>query len=449
VFIERQSYGNNSFVVHCFVEHDVLFCEEFLSLAYTSEANVVDEIRIQIRKISPSTYLSKGKVEAIKEKLLYLESQDKEVDLILIDAILKPSQEKNLEAELGIRVVDRTGLILDVFAKHASSNVGKIQVELAQLQFISTRLIGAWSHLERQKGGIGLRGPGESQLETDKQLIKKRLSFLKKKLAKISSQRQQNYKHNKDSGVFIIALVGYTNAGKSSLHRCLCDSSAKPENKLFSTLDSMSRAVNIDNKKVVITDTVGFINNIPHQLIESFHSTLERVCEADLILHVIDISEKNMQIHIDVVNSVLNQINANKINKIKVFNKIDKLGFEQKQESCISVGYQENSVCISANEKEGIGVLVENISEFLFKKELSIRAGFNETMSSKYKIISEIYKLSSKITSKEKSDENGASVIEFSISKKNYKQLLFVIDSSCQDNLDIILLENLTYVDEQ
>ncbi|MBR1644621.1 MAG: GTPase HflX [Bacteroidales bacterium] len=270
------------------------------------------------------TYIGSGKLEELKEYCAALEA-----DFVVFDDELSPTQLRNLERELGCRILDRTTLILDIFAKRARTSTAKTQVELAQLQYMLPRLTRLWTHLERQRGGIGMRGPGETQIETDRRLITEKISLLKERLASIDKQKVQQRK-NRESLVRV-ALVGYTNVGKSTLMNLLSKSDVFAENKLFATLDTTVRKVVIDNLPFLLTDTVGFIRKLPHHLVESFKSTLDEVTEADLLLHVVDISHPGHEEQVAAVNKTLEEIGATGKPTILVFNKVDAYTYEEKE----------------------------------------------------------------------------------------------------------------------
>ncbi len=270
------------------------------------------------------TYVGKGKMEEIQE---YIEAEN--IDLVVVDDELTPSQLRNLERELNRRILDRTTLILDIFAKRARTSIAKTQVELAQYQYMLPRLTRLWTHLERQRGGIGMRGPGETQIETDRRIILDKISLLKEKLRSIDKQKVLQRK-NRESLVRV-ALVGYTNVGKSTLMNLLSKSDVFAENKLFATLDTTVRKVVIENLPFLLTDTVGFIRKLPHGLVESFKSTLDEVREADLLIHVVDISHRDYEEQINEVNKTLEEIDAIAKPTILVFNKIDAYTYTEKE----------------------------------------------------------------------------------------------------------------------
>jgi GTPase len=293
-------------------------------------------------------FIGSGKVEEIRQLV-----DANQADIVIFNHELSPAQERNLERQLKCRVLDRIGLILDIFAQRAHSYEGKLQVELAQLQHLSTRLVRGWSHLERQKGGIGLRGPGETQLETDRRLIGYRIKSINARLEKVRRQRAQGRRLRKSTDTPVISLVGYTNAGKSTLFSQLTNVEVYAADKLFATLDTTLRKVDIaPGKQAILSDTVGFIRHIPHDLIESFHATLEEVKEADLLLHVIDANDEQRHVRMQQVNQVIKEIGAGDVPQIQVYNKIDlNEQMSARQESGID---RETRVWLSA--KMGTGV---------------------------------------------------------------------------------------------
>ncbi|MDA1027761.1 MAG: GTPase HflX [Bacteroidetes bacterium] len=290
---------------------------ELALLADTAGAVVVSELIAPVQRIHVATYVGKGKVQEIAEL-----AKEVEADLIVFDDDLSPIQLRNLEKEIECKLVDRSALILDIFARHARSATAKTQVELAQLEYFRTRLTRHWTHLSRQKGGIGMRGPGETQIETDRRMIGLRISLLKDRLEKIDRQRVTQKKGR--SEFTRISLVGYTNAGKSTLMNALSDADVLTEDRLFATLDSTTRLTNIAaNKQILLSDTVGFIRKLPHRLIESFKSTLDEVREADVLLHVVDSSHRRFHEQMLVVDETLAELGAESKPFLLVFNKID------------------------------------------------------------------------------------------------------------------------------
>lgn len=307
------------------MEHTEECLNELAFLLDTAGGIAVKQVIQKLDRPDTKTYIGSGKLEEVIE---YKNALD--ADFIVFDDELSPAQLRNLERAFNCRILDRTTLILDIFAKRARTSIAKTQVELAQLQYMLPRLTRMWTHLERQRGGIGMRGPGESQIETDRRLITEKIVLLKQKLASIDKQKVLQRK-NRESLVRV-ALVGYTNVGKSTLLNLLSKSDVFAENKLFATLDTTVRKVVIDNLPFLLTDTVGFIRKLPHGLVESFKSTLDEVCEADVLMHVVDISHPNYEEQIASVNKTLEEIGAVDKPTIMVFNKIDAYTFIQKDE---------------------------------------------------------------------------------------------------------------------
>ena len=292
------------------------YLDELQFLAETAGALTEKRFLQKLPMANPRTYVGTGKLEEIKTYV-----KENEIELVIFDDELSPSQLRNIERELACKVLDRTILILDIFASRARTSHARTQVELAQLQYMLPRLTRMWTHLERQKGGIGLRGPGESQIETDRRIIQSRIALMKERLKEID--KQMAVQRSNRGQLVRVALVGYTNVGKSTLMNLLSKSDVFAENKLFATLDTTVRKVVIENLPFLLTDTVGFIRKLPHQLIESFKSTLDEVREADLLVHVLDISHPTFEDHYEVVNETLNELDKTEKPVILVFNKID------------------------------------------------------------------------------------------------------------------------------
>tara|TARA_B100000965_G_C19543620_1_gene736739 strand:- start:42 stop:1340 length:1299 start_codon:yes stop_codon:yes gene_type:complete len=333
---------------------------EFIELARSSGLKVEYHIFSKQNFVSASHFLTKGKADELKD---IVESEN--IKLVVLDCELSPSQERNLEKLLCSRVLDRTGLILDIFAARAQSDIGKLQVELAQLSFLSTRLVRGWSHLERQKGGIGLRGPGETQLETDRRLIGNRIKQLKKKLDKQHNQKNLNRYSRRKGSNKLVALVGYTNAGKTSLFNLLTKGGLQAEDKLFATLDTTTRRANFKFKTlqtVLFSDTVGFISNLPTKLVESFKATLDDLSSADLLIHVIDAADLNRDYKIKEVNLILDELGINSIPQIRALNKIDLI----ESEDIWPTNNLYPEIKISSETGEGLEELKNVISESLF-----------------------------------------------------------------------------------
>jgi len=334
---------------------------EFQALADAAGALTLNVITVRRDRIDARYLIGKGKVEELAQIVA-----EQTADLVIFNHSLSPSQERNLERVLKCRVIDRTGLILDIFAQRAQSFEGKLQVELAQLNHLATRLIRTWTHLERQKGGIGLRGPGESQLETDRRLIRQRIKMLQGRLAKIKAQRSASRKSRRKSALPTVSLVGYTNAGKSTLFNLLTHDEVYVADKLFATLDPTLRRIQIPGVgDVILVDTVGFVQNLPHQLIEAFSATLEESRDADLLLHVIDATDPRRDEKIVHVNDVLKQIHADQVLQLQVFNKIDALPEGQ----VLSAG----EVAISAKTGQGLVTLEQAIARALSSELIKCR----------------------------------------------------------------------------
>ena len=333
---------------------------EFIELAKSSGLKVEHHFFSKQNFVAASHFLSKGKADELK---YIVESEN--IKLVVLDCELSPSQERNLEKLLCARVLDRTGLILDIFAARAQSDIGKLQVELAQLSFLSTRLVRGWSHLERQKGGIGLRGPGETQLETDRRLISNRIKQLKKKLDRQHNQKNLNRYSRKKGNNKLVALVGYTNAGKTSLFNLLTKGGLDAEDKLFATLDTTTRRSNFKFQAletVLFSDTVGFISNLPTKLVESFKATLDDLASADLLIHVIDAADSNRDIKTKEVDLILDDLGVNSMPQIRALNKIDLI----KNEEIWPANNLHPEIKISSETGEGLEELKNKVSECLF-----------------------------------------------------------------------------------
>ena len=350
--------------------------DELEFLAETAGAITHTKFLQKLPYPNPRTYVGSGKLEEIKQ---YMKAMD--IDMVIFDDELSPSQLRNIERELECKVLDRTILILDIFASRARTFHAKTQVELAQLQYMLPRLTRMWTHLERKKGGIGLRGPGESQIETDRRIIQMRISLMKERLKDID--KQMSIQRGNRGQLVRVALVGYTNVGKSTLMNLLSKSEVFAENKLFATLDTTVRKVVIDNMPMLLTDTVGFIRKLPQQLMESFKSTLDEVREADLLIHVLDISHPNFEDQFNVVNETLNEIDKTEKPTIVVFNKIDAYQpilnemneeeedvttLESLKKSWMAKMNKTKCVFISAQNKEN----VEELKEVLYEEVKTI-----------------------------------------------------------------------------
>ncbi|OQX06474.1 MAG: GTPase HflX [Thiothrix lacustris] len=344
---------------------------EFIELARSAGAAVVGFIKGSRQNPDPRYFVGEGKAEEIRQ---LRELQD--ANLVIFDHNLSPAQERNLEKLLQCRVLDRTGLILDIFAQRAQSHDGKLQVELAQLKHLTTRLVRGWTHLERQKGGIGLRGPGETQLETDRRLIGERIKQITKRLEKVQNQREQGRQSRKKAEIPTVSLVGYTNAGKSTLFNALTQANVYVANQLFATLDPTLRRVKLPNQReIILADTVGFIRHLPHDLVAAFRSTLQETIDADLLLHVIDSHDDQLELYREQVNKVIAEIGAEHVPQIEVMNKIDLGGQEPHIE--VGTGTNPTRIYVSASNNLGLEALLEYLGEYfagtIFKGTLTLK----------------------------------------------------------------------------
>ncbi|EGL54816.1 GTPase [Methylophaga aminisulfidivorans MP] len=340
--------------------------QEFIELVGSTGAKIAAIIQGKRHRPDPKFFAGSGKVDEIAENVMASHAA-----LVIFNHELSPSQERNLEQQLKCRVLGRTGLILDIFARRARSHEGKLQVELAQLQHLSTRLVRGWTHLERQKGGIGLRGPGETQLETDRRLLGQRIKSLKKRLGKVQSQREQGRRSRQRGGVPVVSLVGYTNVGKSTLFNKITSAKVYADDRLFATLDPTLRRVKLhDTQLLILADTVGFIRDLPHDLVESFRSTLEETRDAELLLHVVDCGANDRDDLIHHVNEVLKQIDADEVRQLIVYNKIDNVEdisprIERDDEGNI------DRIWLSAKTGEGLELLREALKEYFPEESFS------------------------------------------------------------------------------
>lgn len=388
--------------------------DEFAELAKSSGLNVIKNLKVRRNSTKAKYFIGSGKVEELATLVKQLE-----LDLVIFSAELSPSQERNLEKDLECQVMDRTGLILDIFSLRASSFEGKLQVELAQLRYLSTRLVRGWTHLERQKGGIGLRGPGETQLETDKRLISVRINNITKRLDKVHKQRDLGRKSRIKNELPMVALAGYTNAGKSTLFNYITKANVFANDQLFATLDSTIRRVILPaSGEAMIADTVGFIQDLPHDLVAAFKSTLEETKQANVLLHVVDAADEYNIEKIDQVQAIIADIEANKVPSILVMNKTD----------CVEnltprMDRDENGrifrVWISAHTGDGIDYLYQALAEQL--SGMMMRAKIQIDVKSAY-IRSEIHNIG--YIHNEKMDDFGQWVLEINVTHRYLSKLL-------------------------
>tara|TARA_R110002110_G_scaffold405241_1_gene624208 strand:- start:40021 stop:41292 length:1272 start_codon:yes stop_codon:yes gene_type:complete len=361
LFFERPESGERAVLVHLNLSSEAEREDprEFEELVLSAGGDPVSFIMGQRDTPHPRTFVGSGKLQEIKDELALHEAE-----IVMFNHSLSPSQERNLEKELQCRVLDRTGLILDIFAQRARTHEGKLQVELAQLQHMSTRLVRGWTHLERQKGGIGLRGPGETQLETDRRLLRARIKSITARLDKVRRQREQGRRSRRRAEIPAVSLVGYTNAGKSTLFNRMTDSGVYAADQLFATLDPTFRRMDLENVgPVILADTVGFIAHLPHKLVEAFKATLEETLNADLLLHVIDAASAERDDNVFQVQDVLAEIGAQAIPQLQVYNKLDLL------QQPARIDRDENGlperVWLSAVTGEGVDLLLQAVSELV------------------------------------------------------------------------------------
>ena len=365
---ERPDSGERAALVHITFQggRDSENLDEFTDLAVSAGARPVVTVTGHRRAPQPAHFIGRGKLEELREQIA-----TENVEVVIFDHALTPAQERNLEARLGCRVLDRITLILDIFAQRASTFEGKLQVELAQLQHLSTRLVRGWTHLERQKGGIGLRGPGEKQLETDRRLVAERIRAIQRRLVGVSTRRELSRRSRSRAGIPVVALVGYTNAGKSTLFNRLTGARVSTADRLFATLDPTLRRLDLNGReRLILADTVGFISGLPHELIAAFRATLEETRRASLLLHVIDASDPRRDDKIIQVNDVLREIGAGDIPQIRVYNKVDACDLDARSlngEAAGSAPLHEDDngytgrAWVSARESTGLDVLTEVI----------------------------------------------------------------------------------------
>ena len=413
---ERPDVGERAVLVHIefSVHEDTEDLGEFRELVTSAGVEPVAEVTGTRKQPSPRLFVGKGKLEEIRDAVAASEA-----DIVLFNHALSPSQERNIERELKCRVLDRTGVILDIFAQRARTHEGKLQVELAQLEHMSTRLVRGWTHLERQKGGIGLRGPGETQLETDRRLLRERIKSINKRLEKVRKQRDQGRRARNRADIPTVSLVGYTNAGKSTLFNHMTTSSVYAADQLFATLDPTLRRLELpDIGPVVMADTVGFIRHLPHKLVEAFRATLEETTRASLLMHVIDCHDSRRDENIEQVEEVLAEIGADEIPVLQVFNKIDLLeDFPpriDRNEDGIPV-----RVWLSAVTGQGLDLLFDAIVERLAEDVVHHFVVLGPTDG---KLRALLHQAGSVLG--EQHQDNGDSVVEVRLQNRDWHQLL-------------------------
>ena len=413
--IERPQTGNRVLLVQVSLHGSPApeALSEIRELARSAGADIQELITAQRHAPDQRTYVGAGKADEIAALVVLHRA-----DLVIFNHTLTPSQERNLEHHLQCRVIDRTGLILDIFAQRARSHEGKLQVELAQLQHLSTRLVRGWTHLERQKGGIGLRGPGETQLETDRRLLGHRITQIRKRLQRVENQRNQSRQARQRADLPTIALVGYTNAGKSTLFNCLTDAAVTARNQLFATLDPTLRRITLPSGQVgILADTVGFISKLPHTLIAAFKSTLQEVIEADLLLHVVDAANPNRFDQMADVAKVLSDIGAEHIPQLIVYNKIDNLA-EQPPPYRQTADGQITAVWLSAITGVGIDNLLRALQQRIVGKQIQGHIRLNANQG---RLRAQLYEIGQ--VDQETHTDQGGWNIQVTLSQQDYARL--------------------------
>ena len=356
------------------------FLDELSFLAFTAGGKVLKRFTQKLKVPNSKTFLGAGKIEEVKTFV-----KKNKISTVIFDEELSPAQQGNVEEILRCKIIDRTGLILDIFAQRAKTSYARTQVELAQYQYLLPRLKGLWTHLERQRGGIGMRGPGETEIETDRRIVRDKISLLKKKLASID--RQMSTQRGNRGSLVRVALVGYTNVGKSTIMNCLGNCNVFAENKLFATLDTTVRKVVIRNLPFLLSDTVGFIRKLPTQLVESFKSTLDEVLEADLLLHIVDISHSQFEQQIDSVNLILSQIKASHKPMLLIFNKIDNYSPDNYDETDLTIKRDKRHYTLDEWEQTW---MAKNEGNVIFISAIK-KSNFEIFKKKLYKIIRQIH----------------------------------------------------------
>lgn len=412
---ERPKSGERAVLVHLEMpqERDREDLDEFTELAVSAGAVPVAAVTGTRRSPDPKYFVGTGKAEEIRACV-----EAEQAELVLVDHALSPAQERNLERLLKCRVLDRTGLILDIFAQRARSHEGKLQVELAQLRHMTTRLVRGWTHLERQKGGIGLRGPGETQLETDRRLIGERIRHLNRRLEKVSAQREQSRRARRRAELPTLSLVGYTNAGKSTLFNALTRAEVYAADQLFATLDPTLRRMELPSGEgAVVADTVGFIRHLPHDLVAAFRATLQETLDATLLLHVIDASDQEREMKVDEVNGVLAEIGAESVPQLQVYNKTDLLESGEPRIERDGEG-RPVRVWTSARTGEGLELVAAAVDEILRGDRVQRRLRLPPSAG---RLRARLYELGA--VRSEAVDDSGDWLIEVDIKSRNLESL--------------------------
>jgi GTP-binding protein HflX len=411
---DRPSHGELAVLVHVGLGHLPSAEEqlEFVSLALSAGAEIAGALTASLRQVNPRFLIGTGKVEELRQLL-----HDTCAEIVLVDHRLSPAQQRNLEKTLDRRVIDRTGLILDIFAQRARTHEGKLQVELAQMEHLSTRLVRGWTHLERQKGGIGLRGPGETQLETDRRLIGQRIRSLTERLGRVSRQRQTSGQKRRKEGVPTVSLVGYTNAGKSTLFNLLTNAGVLVADQLFATLDPTLRRVTLlDGTGIVMADTVGFIRDLPHELVAAFRSTLEETQHSRLLLHVIDCSDPAHEERVYDVVKVLEEIGAEHLPRIQVYNKADILNIQPRVDRA-ETGLPTR-VWLSSRTGLGVDALLGVIAEYLQVAMLKCTVALTATEA---RLRARLYEMGAVVT--ERLLEEGGWELDLELDRRGFDDL--------------------------
>lgn len=419
MFFEREEGGNKAVLVHIDLpdESKREDSSEFLELVRSAGAEALALICGSRKSPSARLFVGDGKLDEIRAAV-----EEHQADLVLFNHSLKPSQERNLEKELGCRILDRTGLILDIFAQRARTYEGKLQVELAQLEFLTTRLVRGRTYLQSQKGGIGLRGPGETQLETDRRLVRKRVEAIQSRLKKVRVQRETSRRARVQAEIPAVSLVGYTNAGKSTLFNRLTNANVYAADQLFATLDPTLRRIELnDVGTVVLVDTVGFIRHLPHKLIEAFQATLQEAAEATLLIHLVDAASHERDDNIDQVEQVLDEVGAAEVPTLMVFNKIDLL--EQQPRIDRDANGVPKRVWLSAATGKGCDLLLQAINERL---AIKVVKGLLQLNPAQTRLRAGLFNLNAVIV--ENYSEAGDCQLQLRLPQKDFRQLLAQLD---------------------